>query len=135
MKIIIFLTFPLLFATNTFASCPDKIWDDKGWKDVPLEVKSCIMESDTFTNAIINGQLCTDDKLDVSDEYKKYLDYKQTFDAKLEEYRNEENSAMRQFLADELRAIERDWLIFGYRVEIQNELSLAFSKQLKCLGR
>lgn len=125
------MTLVFLFCVSSYASCLEKLWEDYRWSNGSAEYKQCIVNSSEF-QAASNSLLCNPQKNDTSDEYKLYRDYQRNFDSKLAERDAATSAAQREFLNSEALSIENEWLVFGYRYEVLNELASAFKKGFEC---
>ncbi|TIM31601.1 MAG: hypothetical protein E5Y63_06175 [Mesorhizobium sp.] len=76
-----------------------------------------------------NGLRLFDDKGIETAEYLLYLDYLKRFETTKAELEKAETRAARQFLADDLKAIESGWIAAGYKYEIEKLLRDAETKK------
>jgi len=133
MKILLLLLIST-FSIHSFASCPDQLWSNYKWASSPVmnkEIKSCIISSDAFQESL-KGLLCKGTQGSISDEYSIYLDYKSQFDLKIKERDAAESDHQKRILNSDIRSIENEWLVFGFKYEIQSELFLAFKEERRC---
>lgn len=76
--------------------------------------------------------LCSEDS--VSLPYQAYVGYQTKIDAFYEELQNSNALTPTPVQISELRTIERDWKIYGYKLEIESSLSFVAKALRTCSG-
>lgn len=116
----VFCVLGLFLSTSVFAQgslCVNQVLKTYKWDQLAQSQTDCMTKNANFVSAA--KVLCNSKLTAPSEMFQRYLTHMTAYNAKLAEMRNETVGSPRfNILAMELRQIETDWLLFGYRREL-----------------
>ena len=93
-----------------------------------IEQAPCVAANDDFKKSA--DWLCSQDSVSVP--YQAYVGYQTKIDAFYEELQNSNALTPTPIQISELRTIERDWKVYGYKLEIESSLSFVANALRAC---
>jgi len=120
----------LILSTNANASkCVDQILAHKGRAPLSPERAQCMINHADFVSA--TQYLCSPNQDNISKEFKLSLGYEVQYKQTLELLKSEADPAQSPYLR-ELNRIETEWMIFGYRNEVEAAIDTIGSLEYRC---
>lgn len=109
----------LTISSNAFASkCVDQILKNNGWDQLSQSQADCLTKNADFISA--TNELCNKKQTAPSEMFQKYLEMESEYKAKFAAMSSEPvGSSQWNVLVMELRQIETEWKVYGYKNEVE----------------
>jgi hypothetical protein len=135
MKILFFMVMSLLpaLAQAKASDCPSQVIKNQKWNYLTEDQIQCMHVHNSFLESL--SYLCSKDKSALSKEYAKYRSYELAYEEASKAFSNSTSPSDRARFQFELRKIDREWTIFGFRTEVSQAMSLGYDAEYQCSGR
>lgn len=119
-----------VLATPSGDACFNKVAPLKKWEALSVEQAKCMKSNNYFIEGL--AILCTKNGKDLSIAYMKYQSFEKQYSDAQTLFKTSSDPGTQQEALDEMLMLDRDWMLFGYRSQVDAAMDILDVTRYNC---